>query len=126
MKYKGKTPSRSIEICVLPRQDGDIVFKCGAVLDYTDFDKLCPTPDVPVRIYPDKRRVEDVENPDYKQKMNDWATQKVAWMFIESLKATPELEWETVDPSDSETWVNYQTELKEANFTEPEMVCDFP
>ncbi len=42
-------------------------------------------------------------------------------MILESLKATPNLEWESVNPSDPKTWGGYENELVDAGFSIPEI-----
>lgn len=115
MKLKGIKPtSANTKIVVIPRGDGnDLVFKVQAVLDMEPFDKLCPAPIPPTIVRKDQSTALDVEDPKYKEKLTTWAKYKNAWMVIESLKATEDLEWETVDRSDPDTWDNYLDELKD-------------
>jgi hypothetical protein len=108
------------EICVLPRGNQTIVFRAKAVLDYSDFDQLCPEPKPTIKTYPDGRQEENDQSPKYKEKRLDWAKKRSDWLIIESLRATEDLEWDTVSYSDPETWSNYQKELQ-ANFTTGEV-----
>ena len=50
MKIGGKKISTPKPLmCAIPRADGeDIIFQCGAVLDYDEFDKRCPEQNAPV------------------------------------------------------------------------------
>lgn len=123
MKIAGKQISGpNVETVIFPRADGDIVFRAQAVLDYTDFDALCPVPSPPVTMLPGGLKSEDRNDASYMEKMFEWADHKGTWMAIESLKATENLEWETVNPSEPSTWDNYKEELKQAGFTEADRV----
>jgi hypothetical protein len=111
----------NIEVLVLPRGDGDIVFKAQAVLNMKDFEKLYPAPEPPTKMYPGGRKAEEVNDPDYIKSMEEYSETRFHYMALQSLKATEELEWETVDESDPSTWKNYVDELGEAGFTEVEV-----
>jgi hypothetical protein len=112
------------EVLVIPRQrDEDIIFKARAVLDYGDFDKLFPRPTPPVVIKPGGLKSLDITDQKYQDQINKWAESRMHWMVLMSLSATfksseEELKWETVDLGNPETWGNYQTELKEAGFSD--------
>ena len=121
MKYAGKkVDGPNVEVVVIPRASGDLVFKAQAVLDYDDFDKLCPVPLPPPIIKKGGERGLDTNDKDYLAAMDKWASAKTNWMILKSLQATPDLEWETVDMSLSETWGNYEQELKDSGFSPPE------
>lgn len=111
-----------------PQPDGttleinqDIVFVAEAVLDHTEFDKLCSQPQPQPAQRPGGETFLNVKDPKYIARLNEWANHKRCWLVIESLKATKDLIWETVDPSIPSTWVNYETELKNAKFTQREI-----
>ena len=121
MKINGMVINSAYEeVVVIPRHTGNIVFKARAISNFEPFEKLCPTPKPPLRQFPGGRTIEDVENPDFQKAFNNWAESKVHWMFLESLKATHGLAWETVDMADSTTWSNYQKELSAAGFSPAE------
>lgn len=94
----------------------DIVFTARAVLDFSDFEKLCPPPEPPVSKRPGGASFKNVEHPTYKMAVSKWNVDRTFWIIIESLKATEGLEWETVNPADSTTWANFSTELETAGF----------
>jgi len=122
MKYKGKKlegPSEAI--IVLPRQNSDdLVFKFKAVLEVDDFDKICPIPLPPEVLKPGGQRSYNVESPKYKEELDQWAMNKTHYMYLKSIEATEDLEWETVDMEKPETWENYNKELMDAGLTEAE------
>ena len=124
MKFKGeKVSARNLEICVIPRGDGDsVVFKCQAVLDMDDFEKLCPVPKPPQRMMAGGKKVIDIEDPIYKHKIEDRNDKRISYLILKSLEATEDLEWETVVMGDSDTWGNYETEFKQAGFSPVEIM----
>lgn len=100
---------------------GDIAFYAQAILNFDNFEKLCPTPKAPTKVVPGGGVSENVEHPDFKKAINAYSTKRFNWIIIESLKATPQLEWDTVKLDDSETWGNYATELTAAGFSQVEI-----
>ena len=122
MKILGKKiTGANIEVVVIPRNDGNLVFKAQAVLNYDDFEKLNPLPQAPEIIRPGGVKARDVEDKSYNEKLNQWAQQKTHWMVLKSLEATPGLEWETVNLSDPSTWVNYQQEMIDSGLAPAEI-----
>lgn len=123
MKLKGKKIEGPNEVpIVIPRHNRDnLEFVAVAVLDYTDHDKLNPMPFPPVRSEPDKAETPLLQDPDYLQAKQKWGERKTHWMILTSLAATPELEWESVDMDEPESWENYQEELKESGLSELEI-----
>ena len=121
MKISGQPISRpKDEIVVIPRDGQNVVFKAQAILDYSEFEKLCPEPEAPIRKYPDGREEVLINDSKYLKKRSDWASKRSSWLIIESLRVTDGLEWETVTYSDPSTWDNYRTEL-ETTFTTGEI-----
>jgi hypothetical protein len=102
---------------VIPRTQGDIVFKCGPV-DDSKFPIVKPTP--PKRTYADGKIVFDYKDPKYVQQVYDWCSRKTEWEFLESISYTTGLTFETVN-SDPATWKNVIQELLESGFTSYEV-----
>lgn len=122
MKYKGKQLyGPSVEVVVLPRQDGDIVIKVAAISDYDDFNKLAPFPIPPKKLLPGGVTQVNPQDPEYRKKLEDWAELKTHWMILTSLKASPDLEFETVKIEDTKTWKNYIEEFATSGFTPMEV-----
>jgi len=114
MKFKGKKPQKGNTVhVVIPRQgDESLLFTAQGIFDYTPFTKQYPEPQPPKIVQKGITKI-DYDNVRYKAKFLVWATMKANWMVIESLKATPELEWESVVAEDPATWANYNKELGE-------------
>lgn len=112
----GKPP---FEVDVVP---GDLVFKFQAVLDYSEFEAICPEPK-PGKVLRrgESTPVDDMDNPKYMELRNRWATFQTHWMFLKSIAATDGLEWTTIDMGNPDTWKNYVEELKQAGFVQAEI-----
>lgn len=121
MKINGmKLEGPNIVTLVLPREYGDIVIRAQAVLDYKKFEALCPRPTPPMKIARGTGKVPDFDDRFYIGEISTYGAKKTAFMFLESLKATPGLEWETVSMTEPSTWANYEEELSSAGFSDVE------
>lgn len=124
MRIAGKEINKlNVEVVVVPRPDGDIVFKCQAVLDYSKFDELCPEPKPPV-IYGEKGKSgsrPDYDDKGWHKKFSEWLDKRECWMCYQSLKATDNLEWSQVMENVPETWQLVRDEFKNAKFTQVEI-----
>lgn len=122
MRIKGKKiQGANEEILVLPRPDGDVVFRARGVLDMDEFDKLCHEPKAPMLTKRGGITVEDVTDKSYKKRVEEYGKKRMAYMIIKSLEATEDLEWDTVDLSDSSTWLNYEQEFRDSGFSQIEI-----
>jgi hypothetical protein len=122
MKLKGKKiQGANYEYIVIPRADGDLVFKAEAILDMEPFEQLCPMPKPGKVMLPGGETKEDFNGADYKKAIADRAEKRYSYIIIKSLQASTDLEWETVDFNNPETWGNWITELKESGFTTNEI-----
>ena len=114
MKFKGqKALGPKPEYIVIPRGDDDIVFIAKPILDYSGFDALCPRPVPPGILFPDGRKGQDLESPEFRNKLNEYLQLRTNWYIINALRETPEMEWETVTYSDPSTWENWRKEFDE-------------
>ncbi len=105
------------ELIIIPRGDNQIVFKARAVLDYTDFERLCPEPKVPVIMKPGGVKEQNYKDVKYQAAIRQRVTKQTYYMFIKSLEATEGLTWDTIDIKDPGTWLNFEDELKAAGFS---------
>lgn len=123
MKINGQiidTPNS--ETIVIPRGNSeDIVFQAAAVLSYDAFDNTCKPPEPREKMIKGGKKVADYDDVGYQQELSDYAKKRTDWIVIQSLKATPGLEWETVKDNEPETWKNYQNELIESKFSTVEI-----
>ena len=122
MKLNGKKlDGPSIEVVVIPRQSGDLVFRAKAVLDYEECDRLNPMPKPPKRLMAGGGVQENTEDPKYKESLTAWANNKFYWMLLIALSATEGLEFETVKMDDPSTWKNYRKEMQDAGISPGEI-----
>lgn len=123
MKLKGqKLESKNEEIIVIPRgNDDDIVLKAGAVQNLEDFEQLYPEPKVKFKLVKGGQKVPDLGHEIYVKQIEEREKARMSYFVIQSLKATEDLEWETIDENDPSTWDNYTDELKESGFSSMEI-----
>lgn len=118
MKIHGvKLEQPKDKILVIPRDDSQIIIKAKAVLDYAEFDLLVKEPKPPTVRRRDGEISPLLNDPKYQKAISDYATLRSQWMILQSLSATPGLEWESVDLQNPETWGNYEKELRESGFS---------
>lgn len=121
MKYKGKKlEGRNTDVLVLFRGDERIALKFQAIESFTEFEELAPGPIPPEIMRPGGVKEKNVRDPEYKQQVEAHARLRTSWLVITSLKVTDDVEWEVVDYSDPSTWDQWNKELMEAGFSEPE------
>ena len=122
MRIKGKLiGAPKPRLCIIERGDEQYVFTINAVLDYSKFDELCPTPKPPKVMKPGGEVSEDPMNGTYLQKLQEYSENKTHWLLITALGETDGLTWEKVDLEDPSTWKEYLSELKEGGLTEGEV-----
>jgi hypothetical protein len=119
MKLGGRKLQNPNEIdIVIPRErEADIVLKGRAIMDMSEFDKLCPEPVPPSRVSPSGQKVYNYKDKGFEAQVKNYANRKTAWIILKTLEVTPDLEWETIDMGDPNTWCNLRTELSESGFT---------
>jgi hypothetical protein len=119
--YGSAVEGPHVEVVVIPRHPRNLVFKAQAVLDEEDFEKLCPKPEPPTKMFPGGKTIKDVEDPGFRESLSTWASKKTDWLVLKSLQATPGLEWEKTNISDAATWPLYKEELREAGLSAAEI-----
>lgn len=113
MKIKGKALNLPKPMtCVFHREDGDITFHCGPVVDFTEFEQRVPEPKPPLTTRVDGRKEQLLDDPKYQLKLAKFGELRFAYLCIRSIGHTPDLEWSTVDISNPDTWGNYEKDLK--------------
>jgi hypothetical protein len=126
MKLKGHDFSRpSVEMAVIPRgydqETGDkipdVVFVCQPVMNYDEFNALVKQPEPPEVMKAGGVKEYDFEDPTYVKALEKFGRSRYDYMFLKSISATPDLEWDTVKMGDPKTWSNWEEELKKAGFS---------
>jgi hypothetical protein len=123
MKIKGrKIEGPNVVTIVIPRDNApNIVFRAQGVLDMEEFEKLCPRPQPPEMLQRGIGKVQNIEDPGYKQEVKEWGKKNLSWRVLKSLSATDGLEWELVKMHDSNTWNLWEEELKQSGFSDIEL-----
>jgi len=122
MRIKGKRiGAPKPRPCVIERDGEDFVFIVNAVLDYKEFEKLCPIPSPPKVMKPGGGVSEDSNNPKYAEALTKYGEKKTNWLMINAIKDTEGLEWEKVILDDPTTWEHFREELSEGGLTEGEL-----
>ncbi len=117
-----KVEGPNTETIVIPRGDRDpIVFIAKAVLDWDEFDRLCPVPKAPIIMRKGGEKFANLEDPAYKERASTYGEKRLIWLCLKSLEGTPDLEWETIDMGKPDTYLNFDKELKEAGFSQVEI-----
>jgi len=117
--YEFKCPN--VEVIPFIRNGEEFFLRAQAVLDYSEFEKLCPSPKPPEVIRPGGDKSIDINDKTYLEKVNKHSTLKYNWMCLKSLEATDGLKWKTIDMGKPETWDKFEEELKASFFTESEI-----
>lgn len=118
MKIAGKVlDGPREEVIVFPRGEDEIVFRARAVLDFNDFEKLCTPPEPPKKLVPGGAEIANPDDKKYLEALDVFAAKKSSWMILKSLEATKDLEWDTVDMDDPDTWDNFREDLKNSGFS---------
>ena len=86
MKIAGQVVPKELntDVLVLPRGDTAIAIKAQAIVNYEEFDKLCPMPEAPGVLTKDGF-VPNTNDETYKQKSERHHLQRGGWMVINSL-----------------------------------------
>lgn len=114
MKFKGqKALGPQPEYIVIPRGEDNIVFIAKPILDYSGFEAICPRPVPPGILYPDGRKGQDVDSPEFRKELGDYIQMRTDWYVVNALRDTPDMEWETVNYSEPDSWKNWRQELGE-------------
>lgn len=104
---------------VLPRPGGqDIVFHARGVPDMEEFDRLLPKPVAPVMLVRGQK-VDDVENVDYVTAVKSYGEKRFAYIVLKTLEPS-NIEWDTVDLGNPDTWTKWGDDLKNAGLNDIE------
>ena len=120
MKIGGVTVTPPEDLILpIPRGSNFLVFRIRPLPDMDEFEKFVKEPSPPAVLTKDGKKL-DTDEPGYKQQLANYAKQKLGYMVIKSLEPS-DIEWETVDPENPSTWINWQEDFKNAGFTSVEV-----
>ena len=123
MKIGGKRIDMPPEVVVpVIRDSGELFFKARAVLDFKEFDTMCPAPVPPmIQRKGEVTPVPDLADKKYIASCDKYARQRTNYMIVKSLAATENLEWEKVKLNEPDTYEKYEEELKESGLNQFEI-----
>jgi hypothetical protein len=119
MKLKGlnisERPYDEAQFDVLGQK---VTFRAKVVSDYSDFKAAVPEPQPPVTVDRTGVKTKNPRHPDYIKKMEKYNEQQTVFMLMDSLSATPDLEWTLLDLAEPTTLTfdNLQEEFTSAGF----------
>lgn len=105
------------EVLVLPRLDGDLVFKARAVRDFELFKKMVNEPKAPSILLRGGHQ-KNFKDAGYLQMVDRFNTLRLCFLVINSLQ---DVEWDTVQFDDPNSWTNWETDLTEAGLADIEV-----
>jgi len=121
MKIQGKKLSnRGHSVIRFNRPDmpgGVLELRQAPVLNDDDFEAMCPVLKPPLKVYPDGRKEEDPDNQAFKDKVAERRKIYSNWLIYQALQVTPGIVFETIKKSDPKSFLNVESELREAGFT---------
>lgn len=97
-----------------------VTFRAGVVTDYKTFTTMCPMPKPPLRIMRGGDKIENVNDPGFKKKMEKYNTARVVYMIMKSLEMTEGLEFTicNLEEPESLTMENLLEEFTSAGIPE--------
>lgn len=107
------------EILILPRGDEPLVIRAKAILDWDEFEKICPEPKAPGKLTKDGW-APNKDDASYRQMMVSYADRRVAYLVIRTLEPS-NIEWDTVRLDDPRTWTNYTNDFRAAGLSTVEI-----
>ncbi|MHA1950751.1 MAG: hypothetical protein ACXAEN_26240 [Candidatus Thorarchaeota archaeon] len=116
---EGELADLNEDVLVLPRRKTQIVLTARALPDMTDFDKLVPEPTPKKNFHKGKGWIPDLKDKTYMDSMKRYGRLRVAYFVVKSLVPS-EIEWDTVDIDDPNTWDNWEDDFKKSGFTQHE------
>ena len=108
------------DILVLPRSNGDIVFKARAATRMDEFSRFVPMPLAKKAWSKEKGNHFVTDDPEYKSQMTRYNELQFAFMALQSLEPS-DIEWSRVKLDQVNTWTEWSIELQDAGFTDIEI-----
>lgn len=123
MKVGGR-PINSLneDVLVLPRGDGDVVFRGRAIADLDRFTTLVAFP-TPPRILKKNEMVTDYEDSGYMEQLVSYQMARTGYTVIETLY---EVEWDSVDKNNPQTFTKWTDDLEKVfSAAEQQQILNF-
>lgn len=113
MKMPGlDKPEPNTRILVFKRPAGKwLTFTVKAVERFDEFQKLCPTKKPGWEMDASGKKTYQTNTPEYQKYLAAQNKKFEDWLIIESITEPSQIEWDTVDRSNPETYANWETEF---------------
>lgn len=120
MKLNGITlEARYKKTISFKRPDKNIEFTLHSFLGDDDFEKIYPEPEAPWITKPGNEKFQDLDDPDFVEKILERSRASLRYT---ALKTIQDVEWETVDMADPDTWENWMKEMADTGFSSNEII----
>lgn len=109
-------------LLVLEREDGNhLVFRARPVpIEAWDhFNKICPEPSVPMVLVKGEKKANTADET-YQLQVRRLHAKRIAYLCLKSLEPS-NIEWDTVNMDDSDTFEKFEDDLRNAGMTEVEI-----
>jgi hypothetical protein len=108
-------------LLILPRPMGrDIKILVRAVPNLDEFRALVPYPKAPASLQRGKGKVENTNDPTYRQQVEQYNLKRMAYLAVIGLEPS-EIEWKKVEIEKPNTWIEWEDELLAGGVTEIEV-----
>ena len=125
MKIAGQEidTSPNTELIVIPRSGKQpIVMTAQAVLDFDEFDALCPKPVAKYLTKKGGKKELDITDKSYIASTQDFAKKQTYYMFVKSLLlGTPGLEFNLIKLDVPDSWLLFEKEFRQSGFSPGEI-----
>lgn len=115
MKINGRsTLGVQSKTVIIPMGDGEpFEFTVRPVLNMDTFKEVCPEPVPPTILKAGGETTIDFNDKIYVHKLHEHNQKFGDWLHLQCIQ---NVEWDTVDLGDSDTWKNWRSDLKNAGF----------
>jgi len=108
------------ELVPLLRAGQTFMLKLQTVTDFSERDTMLPEPKPSKVLKPGGKETVNLHDPEYLRARNEHTGKMFNWVVLKAL-APSEIEWETVDMGDPNTWENWEKELKANGCTDADL-----
>lgn len=108
-------------LLILEREEGSLVFraKSVAIEAWDHFNKICPEPSIPMVLVKGEKKPNTTDET-YQLQCRKLHAKRIAYLCIKSLEPS-NIEWDTVNMDDPDTFEKFEDDLRTAGMTEIEI-----
>lgn len=121
MKVGGVPISKpEVDVFVLPRPEGDLVFRGQAVDSLDEYLDQCGGIPKPPRVLTKNGWEDNTEDKSYRDIIRSLEEKRISYMVLRTLEPS-DIEWSSVDINSPSTWSNWEKDFREAGLTQVEV-----